>query len=89
MNNLLDDIELPESVMDALYPKQDTAAGEQSGSGEGLTEHMRDLTQILTADRKRCIDGRRMSGIEDVWRKCEDNYAAIDEVTGQSAAVVR
>lgn len=87
MNSTLDDIELPPDVLALLHPDQGPESG--AGPSEGLTEQMRSMTQILLGDRKRCIDGRRLSGIEDVWRKCEDNYTAIDEVTGQQAAVVR
>ncbi len=84
--DLRDDIELPPDVAALLHP--DGENGEE-GQGEQLTEKMRSLAQVLQADRKRCIDGRRLSGIEDVWRKCEDNYTAIDEATGQNTALVR
>jgi hypothetical protein len=87
MNSTLDEIELPPEVVALLHPEQ--GPGEDHGPSEGLTEQMQSMSNVLMADRKRCIDGRRLSGIEDVWRKCEDNYAAIDEVTGQQAAVVR
>lgn len=86
-NATLDDVTLSPDVLAFLHPDQPQSS--ETGATDGLTEQMRSMTQILLADRKRCIDGRRLSGIEDVWRKCEDNFAAIDEVTGQQAAVVR
>ncbi len=47
------------------------------------------LTSMLADKRKTFVDGRRLSGIEDVWRKCEDHYAGIDEASGGDATVVR
>jgi hypothetical protein len=83
--NAVDEIELSPEILALLHPQQ----GPGETETESLTEKMQSMSSLLKDDRKRCIDGRRLSGIEDVWRKCEDNYAAIDEVTGQQAAVVR
>lgn len=83
----LDEVQLPESVQAMLDDgKTEGDAGRQT---EEISEKVQSIANVLKADRKRCIDGRRLSGIEDVWRKCEDNVAAVDEVTGQQAAVVR
>ena len=78
-----DETVLPDSVQAMLREGRD-----ETGS-EDLAQKFASVAGVLRDDRKRCIEGRMTSGIEDVWRKCEDNYATIDEVTGQSAAVMR
>lgn len=80
------DVELPASVHAMLHGDQPS---EDRPAENPTHEKVAAIASVLRDDRKRCVDGRRLSGIEDVWRKCEDNYATVDEVTGATAAVVR
>jgi len=80
------EIELPDSVQ-AMLDEGPSAPGHPDR--EATRKKVHDLTAIIVARRDRYIKGRMLSGIEDIWRKCEDNYAGIDAATGVDASVVR
>jgi hypothetical protein len=67
----LDHIALPESVVDALEQvKQEREADREA--------KVQKLAETLLANRKRAIEGREQSGIEDIWRYCEEAYIGMD-----------
>lgn len=47
------------------------------------------LSAILCSLRTEAINGRRDSGIEEVWRKCEEAYLGIDDANRGTAGVSR
>ena len=71
MHAALADIELPISVVDAL---QESRQEEE----EAHLARINKLTETFLAKRKEAIDGRQQSGIEDIWKYCEDAYIGID-----------
>jgi len=81
MNDLMD-VGLPESVQSMLdentQPDRDQ-----------LHATIQALTTVLIDRRSRYTQGRALAGIEDIWRKAEDNYACIDASTGVQSAVYR
>ena len=71
MHAALAEIELPESVAEALQASRQ----EQE---EAHLAQINQLTEMFLAKRKQAIDGRQQSGIEDIWKYCEDSYIGID-----------
>lgn len=69
---ILEGIELPESVVEALESAKQEREAKYLAKVEKLTE-------VLLGKRKRAIDGRQQSGIEDIWKYCEDAYIGIDQ----------
>lgn len=78
----MNDIQLPESVTALLREADDVLSAHQQTK-------LADIAKTLEAKRTKFVDGRQISGIEAIWTKCENNYACIDEVTGENAAVMR
>jgi hypothetical protein len=73
--------ELPASIQLRLQKRQlDQDKAEQV---------LKTLTDALVTKRKKFVEGRAACGIEDVWRKIDNNMACIDELTGQGPAIVR
>jgi len=73
--------ELPLSIQKRLEQrKTDQVRAEQV---------LKELTTALVAKRKKFVEGRAACGIEEVWRKIDNNMACIDELTGQGPAIVR
>lgn len=73
MDETISDIQLPESVNAMLREGDDSAA---------LTaKQMDELGKAIADKRKRYVDGRKISGIENIWTRAEDNMACIDETT--------
>ncbi len=71
MHPALADIELPESVQQAL----DDA---RQGEDEAYQAQLDAIGKVLLDKRKEAIDGRKKSGIEDVWKYCEEAYLGMD-----------
>lgn len=71
MHAALAEIELPESVMEAL-------AAARRNEEEAYRSKISALTGTFLSLRKEAIDGRQQSGIEDIWRYCEEAYTGID-----------
>lgn len=56
------------------------ADGEKKKTEEELRSQRWDaFAQVLCAKRKEAVDGRKESGIEDVWALCEEHYHGIDD----------
>lgn len=72
MNAAIADIELPISVQEALRESR------QAEEEEYLTR-INVLTETFLSKRKEAIDGREQSGIQDIWKYCEDSYIGIDK----------
>lgn len=68
---VLENIELPESVVAEL--ERIKAAQE-----EAHNKQVKGLTETFLANRKRAIDGRQQSGIEEIWRYCDEAYIGMD-----------
>lgn len=68
----LADIELPESVQQALQESRQPAEDLQHAQ-------IVSLTNVLLEKRRTAIDGRKESGIEAVWDYCDDAYIGIDD----------
>lgn len=45
------------------------------------------FAQVVTGKRREAIDGRVLSGIEEVWREDEDYYAGIDDMNRGEKAI--
>lgn len=82
--NALDDI-LPASVKALL----DEGESVQTEPEKPTEEKIRSMTAMLVAKRSTFVKGRLESGIENIWRKAEDNYACVDEYTGETAGIMR
>lgn len=72
MHAALAEIELPASVVEALQASRQEAE-------EKHLARINALTETLLAQRKQAIEGREQSGIEDIWKYCEDAYIGIDQ----------
>lgn len=69
----LDTVELPREVLEELE--------EMRASQRTLAEQkLHELAGILLDRRRTAITGRQTSGIEEVWRYCEEAYAGIDDL---------
>lgn len=71
MHAALAEIELSESVAEALQASRQELE-------EAHLAQINQLTEMFLAKRKQAIDGRQQSGIEDIWKYCEDSYIGID-----------
>lgn len=72
MHAELAEIELPVSVVEALRESRQEEE-------EAHLARINGLTETFLAKRKEAIDGRQQSGIEDIWKYCEDAYIGIDK----------
>lgn len=72
MHEALADIELPESVVEALREAKQSEE-------DAYLDKINTLTSVFLDDRREAIDGRQQSGIEDIWKYCEDAYIGIDK----------
>lgn len=72
MHPALDTIALPDSVQQALEESQQADA-------DSYLSRLQTLTATFLAKRKDAIDGRKQSGIEDIWNYCDDAYIGIDK----------
>lgn len=68
---VLEGIALPESVVEAL----DQAKQQREAM---YLAKVAKLTETFLAKRKQAIEGREQSGIEDIWRYCDEAYIGID-----------
>lgn len=69
---VLETIELPDSVTAMLQMIRQEEE-------DALLAKLDKLTGIFLDKRKAAIDGRKQSGIEDIWAYCEDAYIGRDE----------
>ena len=72
MHAALAGIELPESVARELHEAQ------QDDENRHI-DQINALVDTFLQSRKEAIDGRQQSGIEDIWKYCEDAYIGIDK----------
>lgn len=77
-------------------PQQQTGAG-QAAPAAAETEKQRAerlaiieaFAGIITQQRKEAIEGRRRSGIEDIWREDEEHYDGIDDANRGTTRMVK
>lgn len=72
MHAALADIELPASVQEALTASVDEAEA-------AYLDKLARVANTILETRKTAIDGRKSSGIEEIWAYCEDAYIGIDD----------
>ncbi len=85
MNPILDainQVELPPSVQEDL-------AGWTLSNGGDDQERLAKLMLVFQAKKKVAIDGRKASGIEEVWTRYEDAYVGIDDANRSEVSGVK
>jgi hypothetical protein len=55
------------------------AISDQEDEATGQTDEMRSISSVLAKLRDDAREARRNSGIEEIWRRCEEAYHGIDE----------
>ena len=79
----IDAIELPPDIqadIDKMYGRESTPGPRAGMLSPEDRQMLATLSNILKTCRKEAIDGRKMSGIEDIWASVEDSFEGIDEL---------
>jgi len=79
----IDAVELPGDVQAELDGMLGRDVPPDGGADQLTPEDrqlLKSLSNILVEKRKEAIDGRKMSGIEDIWAGCEDAHESIDDM---------
>lgn len=74
MSALLD--ELPQDILDACAALRDSRSSRRRTDEHDDT--LARICEVVIGQRDKNVNGRRLSGIEDVWNQCEEAYHGID-----------
>ncbi len=61
------------------FPDEVLAVLAEHGEGEGTPSELDALSQVIAGRRDEAKNARAASGIEQVWKECEESYVGIDD----------